>query len=274
MSTVTKVAIQGGPASFHDVAARQYFAGTPVETVPCVSFKELCHKLAAEEVDYAVMAIENTLAGSILTNYSLLHQNNFSIIGEMYHHIRQNLMALPGQKLEDITVVRSHPMALLQCIEFLHEHPHMQPIEADDTAESARKISEEEAKGVAAIASEKAAERYGLEILQGGIEDMKENFTRFLVLSRENEAKFLSCNKASLILRLSHAPGALANVLAEVAERGVNISLIQSIPIPSRATEFDILIDLEASESKVLRETVEALDPFVKSIKKLGLYRS
>lgn len=238
-----------------------------------MSFKRLCVALRQEEVDYGVMAIENTLAGSILGNYALLEKYDLNIIGEKYLHVEQNLMALPGQSIADIKVVRSHPVAFLQCNEFLHKHPHMQPLEADDTAESAREIAEKKQTGIAAIASRQAAARYGLEILEAGIEDMKENFTRFLILANKAMPIKEDADKASLILRLKHTPGALAEALQIFKQLEINISLIQSVPIIAKPSEFNILIDLEHRHTAVLQKAIEAVQPLLSDLKVLGIYK-
>src|SRR5262245_49758951 len=192
----TKVAIQGIATSFHEVAALSYF-DRPIETIECLSFHHLCEDLKHVRADYAVMAIENSIAGSILPNYFLLQEYHFSIVGELYLPIHMHLMALPGVKLDKVRCIESHPMAIRQCAEFLHRLNGIDVRESDDTALSAKRIKDEKLKDVAAIANEAAAKKFGLAILEKRIETHKKNFTRFLVLARKTEP-VAECNKASL----------------------------------------------------------------------------
>lgn len=273
MTSNIKVAIQGGPASFHDVVTQQHFTGKRVEIVPCMSFPKVFSSLKTGEADYGVIAIENALAGSILGNYSLLHDYPVSIIGEEYLPIQQNLLALPGQTIADIRIVRSHPMALLQCTNFLEAHANLQAIEAADTAESAREIRENNLTAVAAIASKAAAERYGLDIIEPCIEDYKENYTRFLVISRDAATDISAANKASVNFRLHHRAGELAKILDIFRDRQINLSLIQSIPIMSKPSEFTILLDLEWQDYNVFQEAMKIIEPMTVEIKILGIYK-
>jgi prephenate dehydratase len=268
-----KIAIQGGPASFHEVAAQQYFTKDTVEPLACQSFQQLCDVLEQGEADYAVMAIENALAGSILTNYTLLQLHSFSVIGEQWLPIDQNIMALPGQKMEDITTVISHPVALLQCGDFLKRNPHIQPQESHDTADSAREIKEKQLKGVAAIASKQAARLYGMELLEEHIADRNDNYTRFLVLSRapQHDAS-TPADKASLILQLPHANNSLGAVVNKLYTSRVNVSLIQSIPAPPHNTSHNVAIDIECADYARLMAAIEELTPLVQDLQLLGLY--
>lgn len=268
-----KVAIQGGQASFHHMAAQQYFNEQPFELAECRTFRQLCQVLQCGEADIAVMAIENSLVGSILPNYALLQEYPFQIIGETYLHIQQNLIALPGQSLKDIHFVRSHPMALLQCSEFLEQHPHLRALETFDTAESAREIREKLLAGVAAIAGKLAAERYQLTILAEEIENVKQNYTRFLILSREAlREKGAMADKASLNFHLKHRVGALAEALDIFRRCGLNLTLIQSLPIPGRPSEYAFQVDLEWEERQGLEEGIEALRRLSNQIQILGIY--
>lgn len=273
MSSTLKIAIQGGPASFHDVVTQQYFAGQSNAIIPCMTFPKVFAGVKSGEADYGVIAIENALAGSILGNYSLLHDYPVSIIGEAYLPIQQNLLALPGQTVKDIRIVRSHPMALLQCTNFLESHANLQAIEAADTAESAREIRENNLTGIAAIASKAAAERYGLEIIEPCIEDYKENYTRFLVIAREANTDNAEANKASVNFRLHHRAGELAKILDVFRDRQINLSLIQSIPIMSKPSEFTILLDLEWQDYEAFREAIDIIEPMTVEIKILGIYK-
>jgi len=272
MNAPLKIAIQGGPASFHDVVTQKYFTGTQVNIVPCMTFPRVFNSVNSGEADFGVIAIENSLAGSILGNYSLLHDYPVSIIGEAYLPIHQNLLALPGQQMADIRVVRSHPMALLQCTGFLEAHPHMQALEAADTAESAREIREHNLSGIAAIASQAAADRYQLEVIAPCIEDFKENYTRFLVISPETDQQEARGNKASVNFRLNHRAGELAKILDVFRDMQMNLSLIQSIPILSKRTEFTILLDLEFTNETAFHSAIAQVKPMTVEIKILGIY--
>ncbi len=275
MSKEIKIAIQGGPASFHDTAARQYFSQDVVQILPCDSFGDLCDSLHDGTVDYAVMAIENALAGSILTNYSLLQLHDFGIIGELWLAIDQNLIVLPGTQLEDIHTVASHPVALLQCGDFLKHHAYMQAKESSDTADSVRAIREQNQVGTAAIASRQAAILYNMEILEENIADRKDNFTRFLVLSRENEPMSLpAADKASLILQVPHNGNAFGAVLNKLHLLDMHIAQIQFIPAPPLNTSHNIAIDLQHADYNRLLVAIEELRPLVQHLQLLGLYRT
>ncbi|TXK48615.1 hypothetical protein FVR03_07915 [Pontibacter qinzhouensis] len=275
MATEIKIAIQGGAASFHDTAARKYFAPEKAEILPCSSFDQLCEQLHLGEATYGVMAIQNALAGSILTNYTLLQEyQHFQIIGELWLPIDQNLMALPGQRLEDIKTVISHPVALLQCGLFLRQH-HLPTEERQDTADSAREISAKGLKGVAAIASSQAAELYGMEMLQEHVADRKDNYTRFLVLSSQPQAQAPkpTANKASLIVQIPHVGSWLGAVINKLYTEDINIPLIQSIPAPAGNTSHNVAIDLECDDYYRLLHAIEELKPMVEDLQLLGLYQ-
>lgn len=275
MKTI-KLAIQGGRASFHDLASRHAFPDNQLELIPCWTFRKQMQTLVEAEADYAVMAIENTLAGSILPNYFLLERSPVVIIGEVYLKIEQNLMTLPGQKLAEIEFVKSHPIALHQCSDFLEAHPHLRGIETYDTAESAREIREQGQMAVAAIASEFAAQVYELEILAASIENVKENYTRFLVLSRRDDAPTVSsvANKASLSFNVLHKVGALAQVMNVFRDNGLNVCLIQSVPIPGKPDEYSFHVDVEWLERPDYDEAIIVLKAVTRNLKILGEYRS
>jgi prephenate dehydratase len=273
MTSTPIIAIQGGHASFHDVVAQRYFAPQQIQILPCMTFQRVFASVKNGEADFGVLAIENSLAGTILGNYSLLHDYPVSIIGEAYLPIEQNLLALPGQTVMDIRVVRSHPMALLQCSNFLEEHPHLQALEAADTAESAREIREHNLTGVAAVASRAAAARYGLDILEERIENYKENYTRFLVISRTARTEETTADKASVNFRLHHRAGELAKILDVFRDLNINLSLIQSIPILSKPSEFTILLDLEWQHYPSFRAALEKVEALAVETKILGIYK-
>lgn len=257
-----KVAIQGTKASFHEEAAFKFF-GDEIEIVECKSFRETCEALASGKADKVVMAIENSIAGSLLPNYSLMRAFNFQIIGETYLHIQLHLMALPGVSLDDVKVVESHPIAIQQCNDFLSDHPNLQVIESVDTAACARKIKQELLWDTAAIANQYASKTYGLNILERRIETHKKNYTRFLILSNKME-EVKNINKASLSFQTGNSVGALADVLKCFAEENINLSKIQSMPVLGKRNEYDFYVDVEWSElddyrvaiQRVLKHTV------------------
>src|SRR6201992_990782 len=226
----TRVAIQGIRASFHEEAAFLHF-GEDIQTIECNSFKQTFEALQNREADYVVMAIENSIAGSILPNYSLLLNYNFPVVGEVYLPIQLHLMALPGVRFEDIKYVTSHPIAIRQCGDFLDEYPNLKVVESSDTAACAKRIRDEQLTDTVAIANTLAARLYGLDVLERRIESNKKNFTRFLILTSHENAGKLQANKASLCFQVSNQIGALAKVLNIFATNNVNMSKIQSMPV-------------------------------------------
>mgnify|MGYP006164823623 CR=1 FL=1 len=237
-----KIAIQGIETSFHEVAAKKHF-GENITTDNCWTFTELCESLAKNQSDFAVMAIENSIAGSLLQNYGLLQDYNFSIIGEVYLRIEMNLMALPGQNLKDISTVQSHPIALRQCSRYLNSLTDTKLIEREDTAASAAEIANNNLKGYAAVANIAAAKRFGLEVLKTNIETNKNNYTRFVILSKSPVVSE-SNNKATVFLSLPHDPGSLAKVLMEFAAHNINLTKIQSVPIVGKPYNYNFHLDI------------------------------
>jgi prephenate dehydratase len=266
-----KVAIQGISTSFHEVAAFEYF-GSNIQTIECLTFHELCRSLASDRADYAIMAIENSIAGSILPNYFLLQQNHFSIVGELYLPIHMHLLALPGVKLKDITSIESHPMAIRQCSEFLHALPGIEIRESDDTAFSARRIKENNLRTTAAIANEQAARKFGLTILERRIETHKKNFTRFLVLTKRTEFAVAS-NKASLCFEVANEVGSLADALMIFKGCRINLTKIQSIPIIGKPREYSIHVDVEWTLRKNFDKAIQQVLRKVKNLNILGEYK-
>jgi len=244
MKEVTRVAIQGIKASFHEEAAFKFF-GKDIQTIECNSFKQTCESLANKEVDYVVMAIENSIAGSLLPNYTLIREYNFAITGEVYLAIQLHLMALPGVKLEDAKFVTSHPIAIRQCIDFFDEFPHLKVLESSDTAACAKKIRDEQLTDTLAVANTLAAELYGLNILEKRIESNKKNFTRFLILQNNATEDSKTINKASICFQLGNHVGALSKVLNLFAEQDVNLSKIQSMPVLGKRNEYYFYVDME-----------------------------
>lgn len=268
-----KVAIQGVRASFHDVASRKFFKDEAFETIECSSFPILFQVLEEGKCDFAVMAIENALAGSILHNYGLLEKHKFKIIGETYLRIQMCLLALPGEKLEDIRVVQSHPMALLQCKEFLNGLSDVKLVEHADTAESAYEIKSQNLVHHAAIASSLAAETYGLEILRSNIETHHANFTRFLILCREEDYKEIpGANKASICFETEHRPGSLARVLNIFDKYKINMSKIHSLHIVGKPFHYAFHVDLEWSEKDKYLKALEEVESSVMRMMHFGDY--
>ena len=266
-----KIAIQGIAASFHEVAALTYF-GQSIDTIECLSFYDLCESLKNERADYAVMAIENTIAGSILPNYFLLQEYHFQIIGELYIPIHMHLLALPGTKIGQLKTIESHPMAIRQCSDYLHRLNGVEIRESDDTALSAKRISEKKLKGVAAIANEFAAKRFGLEILEKRIETHKKNFTRFLILSRSNGSPTDS-NKASISFEVANEVGSLAEALMTFKANSINLTKIQSIPVIGKPSEYSIHVDVEWASRKKYDVAMRAVMRQVRNLNVLGEYK-
>jgi prephenate dehydratase len=269
-----KVSIQGYEGSFHQAAAQQFF-GKKVEVIPCATFREVV-KVAAnkKESDGGVMAIENSIAGSILPNYTLLQNSQLVVVGEVYLSIQQNLLVNPGVKLEDIKEVHSHNMALLQCMEYLEKY-NWKLVETEDTALSAKHIHQYKNKHAAAIASKLAAELYSLDILVPGIQTMKNNYTRFLVLQRTGTFDEIeNANKASVNFTTDHSKGSLAKVLTVIATAGINLSKLQSFPIPGSNFNYSFHADMEFESLKIFNETIEKMKSLTKSIKVYGVYRN
>jgi prephenate dehydratase len=270
----TRVSIQGFEGSFHQVAARQYF-GKDVEVITCATFKEVVKIASAKkESDGGLMAIENSIAGSILPNYNLLQRSSLKITGEIYLQIKQNLMVNPGVSLDDIREVHSHPMAIQQCLEYLDQY-HWKMVETEDTALSAKMVHQKKAKHVAAIASKLAAEMFDLHIIAPNIHTMKNNYTRFLVLQREEQVKVDDeANKASVNFHTDHSRGSLARVLGKIADGGINLSKLQSFPIPGSDFKYSFHADMEFDDLTQFHKVVENIRPLTASLKIYGIYRN
>ncbi|UXE65198.1 MAG: prephenate dehydratase [Chryseotalea sp. WA131a] len=266
-----KIAIQGIATSFHEVAALTYF-NSAVESVECLSFHTLCETLANKKSDFAVMAIENSIAGSILPNYFLLQDYRFSIVGEVYLPIHMHLLALPGVKLSDIKTIESHPMAIRQCSDFLFRLKNVDIRESDDTAVSAKRVKELNLTQTAAIANELAAKKFGLQILEKRIETHKKNFTRFLVLARGTE-KVADSNKASICFEVANEVGSLADALTTFKDNKINLTKIQSIPIIGRPSEYSIHVDLEWKKRKDYDAAMQKAMRQVRNLNILGEYK-
>lgn len=275
MDKKLKVAIQGGEGSFHDQAAREFFEDHQLELNCCTTFEDLFDQVKEHEADVAVMAIENTVAGSLLPNYALLRDSGFKIIGEIYIRVSQHLMTLPGQKIEDINEVYSHYMAIAQTRKFFKQHPHIKLIESEDTALSAKEVAVEQITGRGAIASRMAANMYGLEILAEEIETNKKNFTRFLVMYKPNGKPMYeqnNPNKSSLSFSLPHKKGSLSHVLSIFSFYDLNLTKIQSIPIIGQEFRYHFQVDLRFEDFERYKQSLDAIRPLTVDLLQLGEY--
>lgn len=270
----TKIAIQGIKGSFHHQVVKEYFSEN-VDIDECLSFEELIDSLIAGKSDQAVMAIENSIAGPIIPNYALIDKNNLHIIGEHYLNIQQNLMALKGQKIEDIKEVHSHPMALLQCMDFLKQYPNIKLVEDKDTAETARRIQEKQLTGIAAIASETAAEMYDLDIIASSIQTIKNNMTRFVIIKKQNS--FLpesEINRASVKFELDHKRGSLAAVLNVMSDCKLNLTKIQSLPKIETPWKYSFFVDVTFEKYEDFAKAKTLLNIMAEYFKVLGEYKN
>ena len=271
-----KVAIQGGLGAYHEIAARNYFADEDVTILPCLTFRDIFEEAQKDPSLIGIMAIENTIAGGLLPNHDLLKLNDLWIVGEHKLRISHCLAALPGQKLEDIKEVTSHPMALMQCDDYLDGMPWVKVVEHEDTALAAKDISQKNLHGVAAICSSYAAELYNLEVLSAGIETNKRNVTRFLILAHKHMLPELQknkkINKSSLVFVLPHSEGSLSGVLSVLSFYNINLTRIQSLPILGREWEYQFYIDLTFTDYNRYKQSIDAIMPLVANLKILGEY--
>ncbi len=268
-----KIAIQGYEGSFHQVAARKFF-GKQVGVIPCDTFRDLV-RIASDKKESAggIMAIENSIAGSILPNYNLLQKSKLKVVGEVYLSISQNLLVNPGVALADIKEVHSHPMAILQCLDYLEKN-NWKLIETEDTALSAKHVHQHRSKHTAAIASKLAAELYELEIIAPNIHTMKNNVTRFLALKREDEAVAVAdADKASVYFQTNHSKGILAKVLTTIADAGINLSKLQSMPIQGSNFKYGFYADLEFEGRNQFDTVLSDIASLTNSVKIFGVYK-
>ena len=267
-----KIAIQGIKGSFHEDAAIRYFDSEEIEVIECKSFRSVCNLIDSDQVDIAVMAIENSIAGSILQNYSLIRDYHLRVIGEIYIHIHMNLMMIPGGRKDDITTIYSHPIAIRQCAEYLEDcFPNVKIVENQDTAASGKIISSEKLSDAAAIGNVRTAGIYGLDIIDSGIETNKKNFTRFWILSKHGNSNSMN-NKASLAFEVGHYYGALAKALNIFAANKINLNKIQSIPIVGKPNEYTIHVDLEYDSEDAYEKAIHEVLKNVSSLSILGEY--
>lgn len=270
----TKIAIQGIKGSFHHQVANEYFSES-LELDECMSFDSLVQSLVGNKTQKAVMALENSIAGSIIPNYALIDRNNLHIIGEYYLDIHMNLMVLPGQKIEDIKEVHSHPIALLQCGEFFKKYPHIKLVESGDTAETAQRIQENQLKNIAAVASPIAAEMFSLDILASGIHTIKSNKTRFVILKTQNKVlPKEEINKASIKFELDDTPGSLATILNVMNNCKLNLTKIQSMPIIESPFQYSFFVDVVFEKYKHYEKAKSILELMTTHFKVLGEYKN
>lgn len=268
-----KIGIQGIQGSFHDEAASKYFQGENIDLVCFDGFRPLAKCVKNGDVDFGVMAIENTIAGTILPNYSLINDYELNISGEIYSRIELSLMANEGVSIENIKHVYSHPMALLQCADFLNRYPHVEALEHVDTADGARLVRDEKLLQAGAIASSRAAEIFGLNVLERNIETNKANYTRFLITSKSELAEVVDKEKASLRLVTKHNPGSLADVLIIFKTFDINLTKIQSIPLVGKPYQYAFNIDVEWKSYHLFLEALNLIESQTESIKILGEYK-
>jgi prephenate dehydratase len=265
-----RVAIFGSATSFHELAAQQFY-GEDIRITECSSFRMCCDKLIDNSVDYAVMAIENSTAGSILPNYTLIEEFGLHIIGERYLQVQLHLLAQQGVKLSEIECIQSHPMALAQCSVFLSKHPNIRVIEHTDTASAVREIREKNLKTTAAIGNELSSLIYNVPVLKSSIHNVRKNYTRFLLLSK-GIGKPAQPDKASVCFRLKHETGNLCDVLTVFKKNRVSLSKIQSVPVPGKPNEYSFHTDLEWSDYELYRKAIKTLRKNTSSLSVLGEY--
>jgi prephenate dehydratase len=266
-----KVAIQGIAGSFHEDAARRYF-DEDIEIVECKSFRKVCELIDTDKVDISVMAIENSIAGSLLNNYGLIRDFHLRIIGEIYIHIQLNLMALPGVEKKDIKEIYSHPVSFQQCNEYLEQNfSEVKTKELGDNAGVAKYISDEKITYAAVISNNRSAEIYGLNILETGIETNKKNYTRFLILAKHGNLS-IGTNKASICFEVGHYYGSLAAVLNIFAQNEINLAKIQSVPIIGKPNEYTIHVDIEWESLEKYEHAIHQVLKKVSSLSILGEY--
>ena len=272
-----RVAIQGRTGSFHDIAAHQYFEGEQMQSVCCDTFEEVFASMKEDPTMLGFVAIENTIAGSLLHNYELLRASGETIAGEHKLHIKHCICCLPEDDWTTLTEVHSHPVALMQCRDFLAKHPDLKVVENDDTAGSAEYIQAHHCKGWAAVCHADAAKLYGLKVLEDHIEDNKHNFTRFLVLSNPRKVDFLrpldQSDKASIVFSLPHSEGSLSKVLTILSFYDINLTKIQSLPIIGKEWEYLFYVDVTFDSLTRYRQSIDAITPLTSELKILGEYR-
>jgi len=273
MIVKNKIAIQGIKGSFHHAVAQLYF-NEGIRTMCCNSFDDLVNSVLAGRSDYGVIAIENSIAGSIIPNYALIDQNDISIVGEYYFQIHHALLALPNQNIEDISEVYSHPMAILQCKDFFIKYPHIKLVEADDTANAAKDIFKNNIHKRAAIASQTAAVLYDLNVIENSIQTINNNITRFVIIQNKSASGNINYNKASLKFILDHKRGSLATVLNVMSDCKLNLTKIQSLPIIETPGKYSFFVDVTFDSSSSFKKAQSILEIMALEVKILGEYKN
>lgn len=272
-----QIAIQGIVGSFHDIAAHQYFKNQDIELICCDTFDDIFKAMRDNDGCLGLMAIENTIAGSLLQNYELLRENHTTIIGEHKLHIEHSIMCLPEDDWDTLTEVNSHPVALMQCRTYLKQHANLKVVEAEDTAGSAEMISRNGLRGHAAICHADAAPLYGMKVLENSIEDNKHNFTRFLVLAdswtADKYRNLPQTNKSSIVFALPHEEGSLSKILTILSFYRINLTKIQSLPIIGREWEYLFYVDVSYDDYIRYRQSIDAVRPLCKELRILGEYK-
>ena len=276
-----KVAIQGLEGSYHDIATREFFKDEEIELICCNTFNEVFSAIASDSKTIALVAIENTIAGSLLHNYELLRDSGTVIVGEQKLRIAHCVCCLPDEDWQDLKEVHSHPVALAQCETFLQRHPELKAVQAEDTALSAKDIKEKQLHGHAAICSTRAAKMYGMRILQENVETNKHNFTRFLVVADRWRADELKAegigqqvNKANIVFSLPHQEGSLSQILSIFTFYRINLTKIQSLPIIGREWEYMFYVDVTFDDYTRFRQSIDAVCPLTKELSILGEYKA
>lgn len=273
-----RIAIQGEVGSFHDITAHHYFEGEQLQIICCATFEDVFANMKQDPTVIGIMAIENTIAGSLLHNYELLRESGMAVVGEHKTHISHCICCLPGQKMEDLKEVHSHPVALAQCYKYLSKHPNLKMVEDEDTAGSAKNIAENNLMGVAALCHADAAKLYGLEVLENHVEDNPHNYTRFLVMTDPRKADFLratnEANKASIVFSLPHEEGSLSQVLSILSFYKINLTKIQSLPIIGKEWEYLFYVDVTYDDLTRYRQSIDAITPLTRDLIILGEYKS
>lgn len=268
-----KIAIQGAKGSNHHKVVQDFY-GDDVDLKECMSFDSLVDCLIDKSANIGIMALENTIAGSIIPNYALIDKNNLQIIGEEYLNIHHHLMALENQDITDIQEVWSHPMALLQCKEFFKKYPHIKMVEDVDTAEVAKRIAQNQLKGIAAIAPKIAAEIFGLAILADDIQTIKDNATRFVIVQTDVPTVDKTCNKASIKFQLNHKRGSLAAILNAMSDCKMNLTKIQSLPVIETPWKYSFFVDVTFEEYNEYQKAISLIAIMAENFKVLGVYKN
>ncbi len=272
-----RIAIQGVIGSFHDIAAHQYYEGEQIQLICCNTFEDVFKCIKEDPTTIGMLAIENTIAGSLLHNYELLRDSGTTIVGEHKLHIQHSICCLPDDGIDNIDEVHSHPVALMQCRQYLSKYPNIKAVEDEDTAGSAEKISRLKKKGWAAICHSDAARFYGLKVLEDHIEDNKHNYTRFLVVCNPMKADFLrplnETDKSSLVFSLPHEEGSLSKILTILSFYGINLTKIQSLPVIGHEWEYMFYVDVTYNDLTRYRQSIDAIIPLTKELTILGEYK-